>query len=115
VKSSIEAAMGHVEVVQNSIPSDWKNMESFKGRTEETHSSMLHLHPYVGAFEIRHEEILLYSKLACRLWPNCKVVADKIKAYFQDRKSKTADIAKYHIKYTHPSAKLPRIFILWHS
>ncbi len=107
VANALQAVLGPVEVWQNEIPRDWKALPQFKGRTEELSVDRLRLHPYIGAFEIYHGDFLLYSKLACRMWPTCKLVADKIKSYFQDRKNKSADLSKYNIKYTHPSSKSP--------
>lgn len=109
--SAIQTVLGPVDVWQNEIPRDWKVLPQFKGRTQELAPDRLRLYPYIGAFEVYHGDYLLYSKLACRLWPNCKVVADKIKAYFQDRKNKSADLSKYNIKYAHPSSKTPGMIV----
>jgi len=108
VASALQTALGECEVMQNAIPAAWQNMGPFKGRTEFMHADKLLLHPYIGAFEIYHEDNLLYSKLSSRLWPNCKAVADKIRSYFADKKNK-ADVSKYKIKYNHPVSKLPSI------
>ena len=108
VSSALQAALGPVEVIQNAIPFEWRNLEKFKGRVEEVRgSNHMTLFAYIGAFEVYHEDVLLFSKLSSRLWPNCKVVAEKIKNYFQDKKNKATDLSKYSIKYSHPSSKLP--------
>jgi len=102
VCSALQGLIGDVEILQNSIPKSWGNLGPFKGRTQETSGNRLALFSYIGAFEIYHRDILLYSKLSCRLWPNCKAVAKKIGLYFQDVEDNN-DLKKYAINYKHPA------------
>jgi hypothetical protein len=102
VTSTLQELVENIEVLQNSVPRSWASLEPFKGRTEEVSGNRLGLFPHIGAFEIYHRDTLLYSKLSCRLWPNCKVVAKKIAAYFQDVKG-NGDINKYAVNYKHPA------------
>lgn len=105
MSSALQNVTENLQILQNTIPRAWGNLGPFKGRTEELSNNRLTLYPHIGAFEIYHRDTLLYSKLSCRLWPNCKLVAKKIAAYFEDMKN-NGDVSKYNIKYEHP-AKTP--------
>ena len=83
VASALQSLIPDISITQNSIPREWASLGPFKGRTEDA-GAELHLLSHIGAFEIYHKDTLLYSKLSCRLWPNCKVVAKKISSYFED-------------------------------
>ncbi len=107
MSNAIQTELGAAEVLQNQIPREWMALGQFKNRTEEMGGPNLRLRPYIGAFEVYHKDVLLYSKLACRMWPNCMAVAKTIKAYFQDQKGKSPNPSKYSIKYEHPSSKSP--------
>jgi hypothetical protein len=100
-----------VEVLQNEIPNEWKEFEQFKNRIAELQVGKAKITPYIGAFEVWHERTLLFSKLSSRVWPSCKVVAAKVKAYLEDRKNKVQDLSKYNIKYSHPSSKQKSILM----
>lgn len=107
--TALEGSVENLEILQNSIPRAWAGLEPFKGRTEEASGNKLSLYPYIGAFEIYHRDTLLYSKLSCRLWPNCKAVAKKIASYFQDVKD-NGDANKYAINYKHPAKNISKIY-----
>lgn len=106
MQAAIQAEIPGVEVVKNQIPYEWKSFPKFKGKIGQTTGSRLEIYPNVGAFEVWHENVLLFSKLSCRQWPNFKAVATKVKAYLADKANKVAEMGKYDIKYEHP-AKLP--------
>jgi len=105
VSDALQGELAPVEVLQNEIPVDWRNLPQFKSRLADHLGEKFKLIPYIGAFEVWHEGTLLFSKLSSRVWPSCKSVAAKVKAYLQDRKNKIPDLTKYNIKYTHPSQK----------
>lgn len=101
---ALHSQLDPVEVLQNEIPADWKNYNQFKGRQTDIIGTKIKLIPHIGAFEVWHEGFLLFSKLSSRVWPSCKTVAAKIKAFIQDKKNKVADLSKYNINYQHPSS-----------
>jgi len=106
VAKELRDLLGEVEVLHNTIPSEWSSFAVFKGRIEHPVDGRLSLIPHTGAFEIYHKNMLLYSKLSSRLWPSCKAVAKKIVSYFEDLKS-VGDVGKYAVKYDHPNSKSP--------
>ena len=107
--SALQSAIPDITITQNSIPREWGSLGPFKGRFEDA-GAELHLLSHIGAFEIYHKDTLLYSKLSCRLWPNCKAVAKKIASYFGDLKG-NGDTKKYGIKFEYPS-KITSTYIL---
>lgn len=96
-----------ITVMQNEIPLEWKQLPAFKGRTVDKTHERAELHPFIGAFEVRHEGTLLYSKLSCRMWPNCKKVAEKVKQYFEEKKKSDFNLNKFNVNYSHPTSKVP--------
>lgn len=105
VSDALTAELGSVEVLQNEIPIDWRGFDQFKSRIAELQVGKAKITPYIGAFEVWHERTLLFSKLSSRVWPSCKVVAARVKAYLEDKKNKVQDLSKYNVKYIHPSSK----------
>lgn len=100
VSDALKLELGEVEVYHNQIPVDWMNKEQFKGRVAGVAGNLGALEPLVGAFEVWQEGGLLYSKLAAKMWPNCKAVAANIKAYNEALRSNSPDAARYLLDYS---------------
>jgi hypothetical protein len=105
VSDALRSELDSVEVLQNEIPLAWKNYNQFKGRLADIQAGKVKITPYIGAFEVWHEDFLLFSKLSSRVWPNCKPIAAKVKAFLEEKRNKSSDLNKFSIKYTHPSTK----------
>jgi len=62
----------------------------------------------LGAFEVYHEDQLIYSKKKSGLWPNAKAVAQRISQYFDDYENKK-DVTHYgagpEVAYVSPKKK----------
>lgn len=50
--------------------------------------------PRMGAFEIAHQGIIIYSKINSTLFPNANVINQRITKFFADKKS-GSDLMKY--------------------
>lgn len=101
---ALTAELGPIDVMRNEIPSAWASLEIYKGRTEPSREpGRAALKPSIGAFEVRCESALIYSKHETRMWPNCKAVAERVKAYLDDKKNGGKDSGKYCSKFVHPS------------
>jgi len=43
--------------------------------------------PRVGAFEVSHQGVIIFSKLCLQYWPNVPMVAKRVAALIKDKQS----------------------------
>ena len=97
VKAEIQSAVPNSQVVMNQVPKPWHEKDIYCQLipNDDDNNPFYDCLPRHWAFEvstvINNADILLYSKLMSRMWPDASLLAKRVSACMSDSKSMDAN------------------------
>ena len=90
VNAAIAAEVGKpTQTLYNEVPKVWADRDTYCQLIPcyEENRMCYSMIPRVGAFEVSHQGVIIFSKLCLQYWPNVPMVAKRVAALIKDKQS----------------------------
>lgn len=87
VNAAISQEVGKTtHTLYNEVPKAWADRDTYCQLIpcNEEHRMCYSMIPRVGAFEVSHKGVIIFSKLCLQYWPNVPAVAKRVAAVMKD-------------------------------